>query len=82
MANILHLAQNMDEELPAPTLTCLDAPTPPIFAFVAACRGSNNGRGHNPRALRGGRGLPNKCSACGSLTHILSSCIASDDALQ
>jgi hypothetical protein len=28
-----------------------------------------------------GRGLPNKCSACGSHDHILSSCTALDDAL-
>jgi hypothetical protein len=34
-----------------------------------------------PRGSRGGRSLPNKCSACGSMDHILSSCTALDDAL-
>jgi hypothetical protein len=81
MANTLHMAQNMDEELPAPAMLALDGPTPPIFAFVAAGRGSNNGRGHNPRGTRGGRGMPNKCNARGSLNHIMSSCTTSDDAL-
>jgi hypothetical protein len=80
MASILHLTVNMDEE---------DAPdTPPphilpplISAFVDASRGSQSGRGHPPRGPRGGRGLPNKCSACGNMDHILSSCTAPDDAL-
>jgi hypothetical protein len=81
MASILHMAQNMDEELPAPAMPAPDGPTPPIFAFVVACRGSNSGRGHNPRGAHGGRGMPNKCSACGSLNHILSSCASSDDEL-
>jgi hypothetical protein len=58
-----------------------DGPALPISAFVAASRGSNTGRGHNHRGGRGGRGLPNKCSACGSVNHIMSSCTASDDAL-
>jgi hypothetical protein len=80
MASFLHLAHNMDEEA-APGATTPDAPPPPISAFVAACRGSHSGRGHPPRGSRGGRGLPNKCSACGSIDHILSSCIALDDAL-
>jgi hypothetical protein len=81
MANILHPAQNMDEnplDQAMPTTPC---PAPPISAFVAAGRGSSSGRGHNPRGIRGGRGLPNKCSACGTLDHIMSSCTASDDAL-
>jgi hypothetical protein len=81
MANIRHLAQNMDEDVLAPSLPAPDGPAPPIFAFVASGRGSNSGRGHNPRGTRGGRGLPNKCSACNSLNHILSTCTASDDAL-
>jgi hypothetical protein len=81
MANILHLAPNMDDELPDPALTTRDAPAPPISAFVGVGRGSNNGRGHNTRGTRGGRGLRNKCSACGSLNHILSSCAASNDAI-
>jgi hypothetical protein len=81
MANILHLAQNMDEELPAPAIPATNGPAPPIYAFVAACHGSNIGQGNNPRGTRGGRGRPNKCSACGSMNHIMSSCIASDDAL-
>jgi hypothetical protein len=72
----------MDEELPDLAMTSHDGPTPPIFAlFVAAVRGSNSGRGHNPRDTRGGRGLPNKCNACGSFNHIMSSCTTSDDAL-
>jgi hypothetical protein len=82
MANILHMAQNMDEEVSsAPGLPAPDTSLPPISAFVAAGRGSHNGRGHNPHGPRGGRGLPNKCNACGSLDHIMSSCTAPDDAL-
>jgi hypothetical protein len=71
----------MDEELPGSYLTTPASPTSPIFTFVVANRGSPNGRGHNSHGGRGGRGLPTKCSACGSLGHILSSCMASDDAL-
>jgi hypothetical protein len=81
MASILHMAENMDEDIAAPGLLASDTPAPPISAFVAIGRGSNSGRGHNSRGTRGGRGLPNKCSACGSLNHILSSCTTSDDAL-
>jgi hypothetical protein len=81
MANILHLAQNMDENAGAPSMPALDTYPPPISTFVAARRGSHSGRGHNPRGFRGGRGLPNKCSACGSLDHIMSSCTVPDDAL-
>jgi hypothetical protein len=81
LANILHLAHNMDED-DAPGATAPDTSPPPISAFVAASRGSHNGRRHPPRGSRGGRGLPNKCNACGSLDHILSSCAAPDDALQ
>jgi hypothetical protein len=69
----------MYEELPDPAMTAHDGPTPPIFAFVDVVRGSNGGRGHNPRDTRGGRGLPNKCSASGSFNHIMSSCTTSDD---
>jgi hypothetical protein len=82
MANILHLAQNIDENAGAPSMPVPDTSPPHIHAFVAACRGSHSGRGHNPRGSRGGHGLPNKCSACGSLDHILSSCTAPDDALR
>jgi hypothetical protein len=81
MANILHLAHNMDDETPYHTQPSTGGPAPPISAFFAIGRGSNNGRGHNPRGMRGSRGLPNKCSACGSLDHIMSSCTAYDDAL-
>jgi hypothetical protein len=81
MAIILHLAQNMDEDAGAPSMPAPDTSPPPISAFVAAGRGSHSGRGHNPRGPRSGRGLPNKCNACGSLDHILSSCVAPDDAL-
>jgi hypothetical protein len=81
MASILHMAQNMDEEASAPGESAPDTSPPPISAFVAVDRGSHSGRGHNPRGPRGGRGLPNKCNACGSLYHILSSCNAPDDAL-
>jgi hypothetical protein len=80
MAILLHLSQNMDEELPAPALPASDGPDPPIFAFVAPSRGSTSGRGNNPRGTHGGRGLTNKCSACGT-NHIMSSCTTSDDAL-
>jgi hypothetical protein len=80
MASILHLAHNMDED-DAPDTRAPHISPPPISAFVAAGRGSHNGRGHLPRGPRGGRGLPTKCSACGGLDHILSSCSAPDDAL-
>jgi hypothetical protein len=78
MASILHLAQNMEEELPLsvdpaanPRATALA-----ISAFVAARRNSFGGR-HSARGGRGGRGpMPNKCSACGGLDHIMSSSIA------
>jgi hypothetical protein len=80
MAIILHLAQNMDDDPSDPALPTTGDPAPPMSAFVAASRGSNNGRGHNPRGTRGGRGLPNKCSACGSQDHIMSSCTTYDDA--
>jgi hypothetical protein len=81
MAIILHLAHNMDEEASPQGVPAPDTSPPPISAFVAAGRGSHSGRGHTPRGPRGGRGLPNKCSACGSLDHILSSCNAPYDAL-
>jgi hypothetical protein len=81
MPNILHMAHNMDEEVIAPGLPAPDTSPPPIFAFVAAGRGSKSGRGYYPRGPRGGRGLPNKCSARGSLDHIMSSCNATDNAL-
>jgi hypothetical protein len=58
-----------------------DTSAPPISAFVVDGLGLNSRRAHAPRGTRGGRGLPNKCSACGSLNHIMSSCKASDDAL-
>jgi hypothetical protein len=80
MAIILHLAHNMDED-DAPDATAPHISPPPISAFVGADRGSHSGRGHPPRGPRGGRGLPTKCSACGSPDHILSSCTAPDDAV-
>jgi hypothetical protein len=81
MANILHLAHNMDDEVCAPDVKTPDASPPPITAFAVDGRGSHSGRGHPPRGTRGGRALPNKCNACGSFDHILSSCTALDDAL-
>jgi hypothetical protein len=69
MVNILQLAHNMDEEASAPGAPATDTSPPPISAGL----GPHNGRGHNPRGPRGGRSLPNKCSACGSLDHIMSS---------
>jgi hypothetical protein len=81
MASILHPAQNMDEEVSTPGLPAPDMSPPHISAFVVAGRGSNISRGHSPRGPRGGRGLLNKCSACGSMDHIMSSCSAPDDAL-
>jgi hypothetical protein len=80
MASILHLPHNMDADV-APDTTAPNISSPPISAFVAAGRGSHSGRGHPPRGPRGGRGLPNKCSTCGSMDHIMSSCTAPDDAL-
>jgi hypothetical protein len=81
MASILHLAHNMDEEASPPGATAPDTSPPPISAFVAAGRGSHTGQGHHPRGPRGGRGLPKKCSSCGSQDNIQSSCTAPDDAL-
>jgi hypothetical protein len=81
MANILHLAHNMDEEVSAPGMPAADTSPPPISVFVGVGRGSSNARGHNPRGSRYYRALPNKCSACGSMDHIMSSCTPADDAL-
>jgi hypothetical protein len=81
MANIRHVAQNMNEDAGAPSMTAPNTSPPPISPFVVAGRGSHSGRGHNPRGPRGGRGLPNNCSACGSLDHIMSSCTAPYDSL-
>jgi hypothetical protein len=80
MANILHTAHTMNEEACAPGAPGLDTSPPPVSAFVAVGRGSQSGRGHHPRGPRGGRGLPNKCNARGSMDHVLSSCSAPDDA--
>jgi hypothetical protein len=80
-ASILHMAQTMDEDTTAPSMPAPDTSPPPISAFVAVGRGSHGNRGHNPRGLRGGRGLPNMCIACGGLDHIMSSCTTPDDAL-
>jgi hypothetical protein len=81
MANILHLAHNTDETAGAPSMPAPDTSPSPIFAFVADSRGPHSGRGHVPRGPRGGRGLSNKCSACGSHDYIMSSCTAPYDAL-
>jgi hypothetical protein len=81
MANILHLAQNMEEDIPGIDLPAHGGPVPSISAFVAVGRGSHGGRGNPTRGGRAGRGLPNKCNGCGSLDHIMSSSTAYDDAL-
>jgi hypothetical protein len=47
MAIILHLTQSMHEEVRTPGMPAPDTSPPPIFAFVAAGRGSHIGRGHN-----------------------------------
>jgi hypothetical protein len=60
MANIFHLAQNMDKGLHGSDLIAPSRPTSPIFSFVAARRGPYKGRGHINRGGRGGRGMPNK----------------------
>jgi hypothetical protein len=80
MANIPHLAHNMEED-DAPDATAPHISPPPISVFVVVDRGSHSGRGYPPRGPRGGRGLPTKCSACGSPDYIVSSCTAPDDAL-
>jgi hypothetical protein len=67
---ILHMAHNMGEEVTSPGMPASDTSPTTISALVAVGRGSNSGRGHNPRGPRDGRGLPNKCSACGSMDHI------------
>jgi hypothetical protein len=77
---LLSANEVMDEEVSAPGTPAPDTSPPPVSAFLAASRGSHNGRGHNPCGPRGGRGLPNKCSAYGSLDHIMSSCTSLDDA--
>jgi hypothetical protein len=64
MANILHLAQNMDEELHASYLAAPAGTASPISPFVAIGRGNHGGRGYDNRGGRGGRGLSNKYSAC------------------
>jgi hypothetical protein len=78
MANILHLAHNMDDD-PAPDIPAPVASPHPIFAFVAAGRGSHNGRGQPHRNPRGSR--PKKCGICGSLNHPMSACTTPDDAI-
>jgi hypothetical protein len=85
MAIILHLARNMEEDLPL----CVDFVIAPpcahasvVFAFLADGRGPSRGRHHGTRSGRGGRGpLPNKCSACGGMDCILTTCRTSNDAL-
>jgi hypothetical protein len=74
------MAKSMDDEPPDQAQPTTVVPAPPISAFVAVGRGSNSGRGHNPRGTRRGRGLPNKFGACGILDHIMSSCTSFDDA--
>jgi hypothetical protein len=71
----------MDADLHDSTVTAHATLAPPISSFVAPGRKSHGGRGHNTSSGRGGRNLPHKCSACGSLSHIMSSCTTSDDAL-
>jgi hypothetical protein len=82
MVNILHLVENMEEDLPNSDLSASHGSGTPIASSAATDRGYHGGRRYNNRGGRGGRGLPNKCSACGSQDHILSqSCTTSDDAL-
>jgi hypothetical protein len=72
----------MEEILPGTYLpTPIGHQAPSISAFVAVGRESHGGLGHNGRGGCGGRGMPNKCSACGSLDHIMSSNTALDNAL-
>jgi hypothetical protein len=66
LATCHHLAQNMEEVLPGIDMKAPTGLAPPICAFVAAGRGPNGGCGYNSRGGRGGRGLPNKCSGCGT----------------
>jgi hypothetical protein len=73
----------MEEELPSSVDPASSPPTPApqISAFVGAGRKSSRGR-YIARGGRDGRGpLPKKCSGCGRLYHIMSSCKASYDAL-
>jgi hypothetical protein len=81
MAIILHLAHNMDDELPGTYMPSPFGTASPISMFVATYCGLHGRRGHSGRDGRSGRGLPNKCTACGSLDHIMLSCTASNDAL-
>jgi hypothetical protein len=80
MANVLHLAQNMEEQFLRHYLIAPAGPTPPILAFIVAVYGPHGGRGHRGRGGRGGRVLPNNYIACDNLEHIMSSCTTSDDA--
>jgi hypothetical protein len=80
IAGILQLAENMEEELPGADIPAPNGPPSPISTLVADGRKSHGGRSNPNRGYRGGRGMPNTCSGCGSLDHILSSCTASDDA--
>jgi hypothetical protein len=78
MANILHLAENMDEDVATPgqqALTALPLSSAPLSMLVAVPI-ADAGTTHVALAV-----VPNKCSACGSLNHILSSGAASDEAL-
>jgi hypothetical protein len=63
MASILHLAENMEEELAGADVFAPSGPSSPISVFVATGRGSHGGRGNPHRGNRGGRGLPNNCCA-------------------
>jgi hypothetical protein len=60
MANILHLAQNMEEELAATNQLAASDTAPSIFAFTAVGSGCHGGRCQPGRGDRSGRGLPNK----------------------
>jgi hypothetical protein len=71
----------MEEEFPRSHMATSVALAPPVIAFVVVGRGHHGERGNNGRGCRGGRGLPSKCSAFGSMDHILSSFTVYDAAL-
>jgi hypothetical protein len=67
MANILHMAQNMEEELPGTDMPARANTAPPLFAFVAPSRGSHDGRDHPDCGGRNGRSSLDRDTASNSV---------------
>jgi hypothetical protein len=71
MASILHLSQNMEDELLGCDMDARAAHAPPTLAFVVAHRDQHGGRGRSGHGGRGDRGMSNQCSALGSCNYIV-----------